>query len=328
MANLETELLKEKHGPQPKLYLRYVDDIFAIFDNKQTCASFLEKLNSQHPNIKFTMEQSTGNLTFLDVEIQVNNNKFDTWIWRKPTNTGLTLNFYAVCPRFWKEGLIKCMLHRAKKLCSNNILFENEVNKLRKIFNNNGYPTTFFNRILDTFYQERKEKESESSINHKFAFKIPYLGKPSSSFFKNIRNLMKRKFEVEIYPIFKTTKVRNYFNIKNRTPWYLQSNVVYKYTCSRDVNVTYIGSSSRHLIVRAKEHLNENLSNKSSIRSHIKNCKSCSGNKSKLNSFKVIRNCNTPYETRIQEAMMIKKQNPNLNKQLYANGSSFLLNIY
>ena len=47
-----------------------------------------------------------------------------------------------------------------------------------------------------------------------------------------------------------------------------------------------------------------------------------------LNSFTVIRKCNTAYEAKIQEALLIKKQNPKLNKQLYANGASFLLNIY
>ena len=104
MANLETKLFEETSQTHPKLYLRYVDDIFAVFDDQQSCTQFLDTLNSQHPNIKFTVEKSTGTLAFLDVKIKINENDFDTW--RKPTSLGLLLNFDAICPKHWKEGLL------------------------------------------------------------------------------------------------------------------------------------------------------------------------------------------------------------------------------
>ena len=70
-------------------------------------------------------------------------------------------------------------------------------------------------------------------------------------------------------------------------------------------------------------------SNKSAVKEHIQNCSSCSQEqKQDLNSFTVIRKCNTAYEAQIQEALLIKKQNQKLYKQLYANGASLLLNIY
>ena len=69
----------------------------------------------------------------------------------------------------------------------------------------------------------------------------------------------------------KTTKVQEYFSLKSKTPLILNSNVVYKFTCSRDVNVTYIGTSARHLSIRAGEHLNVSRSRKSAIKEHIKN---------------------------------------------------------
>ena len=34
------------------------------------------------------------------------------------------------------------------------------------------------------------------------------------------------------------------------------------------------------------------------------------------------------YETKIQEALLIKKLNPKVNKQLYSKGASFLLSIF
>ena len=43
--------------------------------------------------------------------------------------------------------------------------------------------------------------------------------------------------------------------------------------------------------------------------------------------FKIIKKCNSNFETEIDEALLIKKHNPKLNRQLFANRSSFLLNI-
>ena len=47
-----------------------------------------------------------------------------------------------------------------------------------------------------------------------------------------------------------------------------------------------------------------------------------------VSNFKVIKKCNTGFEAKIQEALLIKKFNPTLNRQLYSCGSSFLLNAY
>ena len=196
---------------------------------------------------------------------------FDTWVWRKSTNTGLLLNFSALCPKNWKEELVTCLLHRAKKICSTKLLFQNEVRNPRQIFSKNGYPASFFNRIQDKFLTQsdgvfNQDLDSSREQERKFFLTVPYLGKPSKTFFKNVQLLIKNKSDIEITPIFKTTKICNYFNIKSQTPTYLQSNVVYKYTCSRDVNVTYIGYSAQHLITRAKEHISDSKSNKSAIK--------------------------------------------------------------
>ena len=89
IANLETKMLQKQLDTHPKLYLRYVDDIFAIFESEKSCNLFLNLLNSQHNYIRFTIEKSTGIISYLDVAITINPMRFDTWIWRKPTYTGL-----------------------------------------------------------------------------------------------------------------------------------------------------------------------------------------------------------------------------------------------
>ena len=322
MAHIENQLLCNGLESSPKLYLRYIDDIFAIFDDDQSCTKFLEKLNTQHPNIMFTLEHAKNTIPFLDVEIKLNLDKFDNWTWRKPSNTGLLLNFNAFCPKLWKKVLIFCLLNRAKTTCSTDYLFQKEVAYLKNLFYSNGYPIHFFNKTLCQFQNEKTDnKTGKEFIN---LFIIPYLRKILKEFGLRIQSLIKKRFDTKITIVFKTTKVQEY----SKTPLILNSKVFYKFICSFDVNVTYIGTSSRHLSIRAGEHLNVSGSGKSAIKDHIRKCSSCKTQPNNMKQFKIIRKCQTSYEAKIHEAVVIKRRNLVLNKQLYANGASFLLNVF
>ena len=64
----EPKWLNEYNLNKHKVYLRYVEDILAAFDNEQDSLNFLNLLNNLHPNIKFTIEkQDNHSITFLDV---------------------------------------------------------------------------------------------------------------------------------------------------------------------------------------------------------------------------------------------------------------------
>ena len=86
--------------------------------------------------------------------------------------------------------------------------------------------------------------------------------------------------------------------------------------------------STQHLSTRAREHLDFNSQVSSAIKNHIMCHNVCSSVKLNLNSFKIIKKCKSEFHTKIHEALFIKKCNPSLNQQLYANGSSFLLNVF
>lgn len=292
------------------------------------CTQFFDLLNSQHSNINFTCDKAVSSISFLDVKIIVNDNNTDTFVWRKPTDTGLLLNFNAFCPSRWKSGLILCLLHRAKMICSNDNLFLNEVNKLRSIFNFNGYPLWFFNKVF-RYFQSTNNMKPISHSELKYFVKLPYFGMLSQRFAKRLSKLVFSQFNVKISPIYSTFKVGRIFQIKDKTPLPLCSNVVYQFTCSCDTSTSYIGMTSRHLITRVREHLDlGDLNPKSAIKDHIYNCKSCSITKHSINSFRILRQCNNDYDAKIHEALLIKRLKPKLNIQLYANGSSFLLNIF
>ena len=124
LAHIKNKLLGKQSDFHPKLYSRYVDNIFAVFYNSDHCTKFVDLLNSQHNNIKFTVELLSDTIPFLDVEIRLN----ETGI----TNTNLILNFNALYSAKWKSGLILCFLNRTKRICSSDFLFDKEVNKLKK----------------------------------------------------------------------------------------------------------------------------------------------------------------------------------------------------
>ena len=68
---------------------------------------------------------------------------------------------------------------------------------------------------------------------------IPYVGKQSHIFAKDISKLIWKFSAVHLTPIYKTCKVGNYFNLKSNTPALLLSNVVYRYQKFLNNNQTY-----------------------------------------------------------------------------------------
>ena len=84
--------------------------------------------------------------------------------------------------------------------------------------------------------------------------------------------------------------------------------------------------TTHHLRVRVREHLHSK--DRSAVGKHIDNCNACLEKPIDVNDFKIMRACGTEYNSKIQETLLIKKCNPKLNSQLYANGLSFLLNVF
>ena len=105
----------------------------------------------------------------------------------------------------------------------------------------------------------------------------------------------------------------------------LCSNVVYKFTCSCDMNLTYYGMSTQPLITRVREHLDFNSIQRLTIKDHILSCGIYSDVQHGLKSFTLIKKCQSEFHTKLHKALLIKKDTPKLNRQLYAKGASFLV---
>ena len=100
MGHHEKIWLENYQGPEVIFYRRYVDDTFCLFNNEHDALLFFDYINSQHRNIKFTMEKEENHqLPFLDALIDNGQSEFPvTSVFRKKTYTGLVTNFFSFTP--------------------------------------------------------------------------------------------------------------------------------------------------------------------------------------------------------------------------------------
>ncbi|XP_011858751.1 PREDICTED: uncharacterized protein LOC105556278 [Vollenhovia emeryi] len=88
MEHFENEILK-KALLKPSTWFRYVDDTFVIWNHgSETLPQILTFINSQHPNIQFTMEiEQNSQVPFLDVLVRRNEDgTVGHNVYRKPTH--------------------------------------------------------------------------------------------------------------------------------------------------------------------------------------------------------------------------------------------------
>ena len=116
MGYYEQKWLESDHGRLVQFYRRYVDDIFCLFENEHQAQTFLDFLNIQHPNLKFTIEKEhMKQLPFLDV-LNTRSDRLTTSVYRKSTFTGLLQNYNNFVPFTYKKGLIKTLIDRTFRL--------------------------------------------------------------------------------------------------------------------------------------------------------------------------------------------------------------------
>ena len=123
-------------------------------------------------------------------------------------------------------------------------------------------------------------------------------------------------------------KVSQYFQLKTCVLPALCLNIVYQFFGLCDLCLTYIDMSTHHLSIKVGEHLSFHLKTESSIKDHIMFSNICGNSKFTINSFKIIKKCNSNCETKIHKDLLCKKYNLGLNQHLFANRSSFSLNIF
>ena len=149
IVELERSLLP-KLSSYMTSWKRYVDDTFA-YVKPDAIDHVLSILNSFHENISFTYEQEiNGKISFLDIFILRNGNRFATTVHRKSTHYNIYLHWESFAPNTWKRGTLRTLVLRAHAICSTKELLDQEINHLHHVFVTfNGYPKWVVLQVLN-----------------------------------------------------------------------------------------------------------------------------------------------------------------------------------
>ncbi|XP_068704583.1 uncharacterized protein [Montipora foliosa] len=161
------------------LWLRYVDDTFVILENDTS--RFLDHLNSQDVNIKFTQEHCANNLLpFLARLVKINSDgSLSTRVYCKPTHTDQYFQFSSHHPLIHKLGVIRTLEHRANTLITHVDEVEKEKEHIRKALNLCGYPCWAFQKASSSSQRDHQRQGQEQrtgpSGSWNIRITIPYV---------------------------------------------------------------------------------------------------------------------------------------------------------
>ena len=251
IANLYMEFFEklaiEKTPLKPKMWKRYVDDTFVVWEHglESELTSFLEHLNSLRPSIQFTCEvEEGGKLPFLDVQLVRNGSSLETSVYRKKTHTDRYLHYNSHHHPRVKVGIVKTLKDRASRICQSSKL-RGEISRLQEVFEDNVYPTAVVKKVL-----QRRKLARPTDTEDKQEMKtlcLPYVQGLSERIERACKKL-------DVRAVFKSSKtLRGHLcRVKGKQPLDRTKGVIYNIpcTCGRE----YIGETGRNLRVRIGEH--------------------------------------------------------------------------
>ena len=317
-------------SPEVLLYRRFVDDIFSINENAECMEELLTRLRGMHKALEFTKEEEIdGQLPFMDVSVIKNktaNNEnitLSTTIYRKPTFTGHYMKWKSFTSRQHKLNLVRCLVNRAKRLCTIDQL-DGEIGRLKVIFKNNGYPIGILERTVTETLTPMSRPKPIGPQRCPVYLRIPWMGDVTSGRMeKKVRNITRRAYPVCQTRVVFTSKPMLPTSVKDRLPTHQQSNLIYLYSCR--CGCRYVGKTTQRLETRAKQHVpailfepakdNKKRNSTSSIGQHLLDNVECLENYD-LKMFSIICRARSENILHILEPLFIKSRKPDLCKQL------------
>ena len=311
MEDLERKAIQSAPHP-PAFWKRFVDDTFVIIKSSHK-EEFLDHINSIDPNIQFTSEESRedGSMPFLDMLIiPQEDGTFHTTIYSKPTHTDMYLQWDSQHPISSKYSVVGTLHHRARTVCSNTNLLQQEEEHLQDALTTCKYPNWALNRIkMKVRSNPKKKHKSQNKNTMPENYQQPYLVVP---YYQGLSESVKRtcrKYGVQVYFKGGITIKSLLMAPKDPDPMLKRSGVIYKYSCDRvECDEEYIGESSRNFSERFKEHQKA----PSPIFDHY----TTTGHNIKLENFSIVGKEDQNLKRAIKEAMYIRANDPSLNRNV------------
>ena len=258
-----------------KSYIRYVDDTLVLIKESEI-QNVIDTFNSFDRNLKFTVDTfEDGNIHFLDISVLPDGS---TEVYSKPTNTGLYSHYKSYIPWKYKISWARSLFYRAKKICSNNLLFRTQQERINKILSWNGFPSFVRKKLLANFkesYEHKTIPREENQYNSadeelSLTLKLPYMGAQGEKLVQTLKRKIQlnlsKKVNFKIYYI--TSKIAKFCSTKDKIPMDQSNNIVYHVKCPGCGEV-YVGKTNCCLGKRLDEH---GLREDQPMHIHMSNC--------------------------------------------------------
>lgn len=315
MCAFETEM--EKHPLFPRVYSRFVDDIFAV-QNARKVKDTLELFNSQHPRVQFTYEpERDGKISFLDTMVTKTNGKLEFDVFRKPCSTKRVITNDSNQDVKHKMAAFHSMAHRLVSFQLNDQAYKKERETILEIGRLNGYKSGTIERIIKK--HERKKSLSEFSTFYSLPSKTEEEepARVSMVYCPKITNALR--------PIYKENNVQlvhrsvsslrqKLGSAKDKVPD-LRKSGIYQIDCEEGCEYRYIGRTLRWPEVRFREHMDDWIKDEmdgSAVAAHLLK----KDHEITIDNLSLLRPYSDKYKIDYMEAVYINKQKgkPLMNK--------------
>ena len=113
---------------------------------------------------------------FLMLKLVIKNGKFVTSVYRKPTFSGILMNYESFIPTYQKRGLLHTLLNRSFTICCDFKTFHFEIDYLKTILMKKNYPLNFIDLYIKSFLNKLyTPKVIVQNVPKRNAFKLPFL---------------------------------------------------------------------------------------------------------------------------------------------------------
>ena len=205
MANLESSMLdsyEREHGTKPKLWFRYIDDIFFIYEGSlESLNHFINYCNEFSARskmksvIKFTTTYSESSVTFLDTKVTLENGHLLTTLHCKPTDSHDYLHRSSYHPSHIINSVPKSQFIRIRRICSRIQDYHAHAKSFIQYFCNKGYNEKSLKKLVhDIANTERDQLLCPKLIENTAEARVP-LVLPYHHKFLGISSILKKRYQ-------------------------------------------------------------------------------------------------------------------------------------
>ena len=312
MEKFEQRALAEYTGIPPRIWVRYVDDVWSNPKQSQEGQFFLH-INKVDKYIEFTqepMKEPEKQLPYLDSLTHVeSDNTISTRVYRKPTHTDQYLQFDSHHALAHKLGVIRTLNYRADTIVSDPEEVRKEKEYIKTALGRCGYPDWAFHKANKPQRDTQAAPERVGGSGGKpRRISIPYVEGLSDRLRKVFRQ---HSIQTSTKPVNSLRQAL--VHVKDKTPHEKRSHLVYGLKCPHsDCDSTYVGETQQAIKKRASQHRRPTPGDQpdSAIYSHLQE----SGHSFSDSDLVILDREDRWFERGVRESIYERVEKPSLNK--------------